>query len=132
MNSIFSKIIAGEIPGRFVYRDDTVVAFLDVAPQQKGHTLVVPVEEVNRWTDLDPATWQHLTEVAQKVGKAVIEVFGSERASFIIAGFDVPHTHIHVFPANDMEAYNLGHKVDVSDEEQDEIAERLAECIKRL
>ena len=53
MSSIFSKIIAGEIPGRFVYRDDTVVAFLDVAPQQKGHTLVVPVEEVNRWTDLD-------------------------------------------------------------------------------
>jgi len=132
MSSIFSKIIAGEIPGRFVYRDDSVVAFLDVAPQQKGHTLVVPVKEVNKWTDLDPKTWQHLTEVAQKVGKAVIEVFGSERASFIIAGFDVPHTHIHVFPANDMTGYNLGNKVEVTDEEQDEIAERLSACIKRL
>lgn len=132
MSSIFSKIIGGEIPGRFVYRDDTVVAFLDVAPQQKGHTLVVPVQEVNRWTDLDPQTWAHLTEVAQKVGKAVIEVFGSERASFIIAGFDVPHTHIHVFPANAMTAYDLGHKVEVTDEEQDQIAERLAACIKRM
>lgn len=132
MSSIFSKIIAGEIPGRFVYRDDSVVAFLDVAPQQEGHTLVVPVKEVNKWTDLDPKTWQHLTEVAQKVGKAVIEVFGSERASFIIAGFDVPHTHIHVFPANDMTGYNLGNKVEVTDEEQDEIAERLSACIKRL
>jgi len=132
MSSIFSKIIAGEIPGRFVYRDDSVVAFLDVAPQQKGHTLVVPVKEVNKWTDLDPETWQHLTEVARKVGKAVIEVFGSERASFIIAGFDVPHTHIHVFPANDMTGYNLGNKVEVTDEEQDEIAERLSACIKRL
>ena len=132
MSSIFSKIIAGEIPGRFVYRDDSVVAFLDVAPQQEGHTLVVPVKEVNKWTDLDPETWQHLTEVAQKVGKAVIEVFGSERASFIIAGFDVPHTHIHVFPANDMTGYNLGNKVEVTDEEQDQIAERLAACIKRM
>ena len=66
------------------------------------------------------------------MGKAVIEVFGSERASFIIAGFDVPHTHIHVFPANDMTGYNLGNKVEVTDEEQDEIAERLSACIKRL
>ena len=132
MRSIFSKIIGGESPGRFVKRDDTVVAFLDGAPQQKGHTLVGPVQEVNRGTDLDPQTGAHLTEVAQKVGKAVIEVFGSERASFIIAGFDVPHTHIHVFPANDMTAYDLGHKVEVTDEEQDQIAERLAACIKRM
>ncbi|MDY6050009.1 MAG: HIT family protein [Corynebacterium sp.] len=130
MSSIFTKIINGEIPGRFVYRDEKAVAFLDIAPQVPGHVLVVPVAEVNKWTDLDADTWAHLTAVAQKVGQAVIEVFGSERASFIIAGFDVPHTHIHVFPANSMEGYNLAAKATVTDADMDEIQEKLTAALQ--
>lgn len=107
MASVFSMIIAGEIPGSFVYRDETVVAFLTIEPIAYGHTLVVPVEEVDRWTDLDPAIWAHCNEVAQWIGNAIIDVYEAPRAGYLIAGFEVPHTHIHVFPAHDMSGYNL-------------------------
>lgn len=132
MASIFSKIIAGEIPGRFVYRDDSVVAFLDISPITYGHTLVVPVQEVNKWTDLDAETWAHLNEVAQRVGQALIKAFGSERAGYIIAGFDVPHTHIHCFPTNQMADYNFANTIPEeqrTDEKMDEAARRIREAL---
>lgn len=107
MSTVFTKIINGELPGRFVYRDDTVAAFLTVEPIAYGHTLIVPIEEIDKWTDLGPKTWAHMNEVAQLVGRAVIEVFGSSRAGYLIAGFEVPHAHIHIFPADDMSGYSL-------------------------
>lgn len=107
MSSVFTKIIAGELPGRFVYRDESVVAFLTIEPIHYGHVLVVPIEEVDKWTDLDSRTWGHLNEVAQQVGQAVITAFGTPRAAYIIAGFDVPHTHIHVFPTTQMADYDF-------------------------
>lgn len=107
MASVFTKIINGELPGRFVYRDEKVVAFLTIEPVAYGHTLVVPVEEVDRWTDLPPELWAHCNAVAQKVGAAIIEAFDAPRAGYLIAGFEVPHTHIHVFPAADMSGYSL-------------------------
>ncbi|KGM18648.1 HIT family protein [Corynebacterium auriscanis] len=117
MTSVFTKIINRELPGRFVYRDDKVVAFLTIEPVAYGHTLVVPVEEVDRWTDMDPALWAHCNEVAQKVGQAIIEAFKSPRAGYLIAGFEVPHAHIHVFPAADMSGYSLANvmKMDETD-----------------
>ncbi|MDO4909907.1 MAG: HIT family protein [Corynebacterium sp.] len=107
MSSIFTKIINGEIPGRFVYEDEQVVAFLDINPLTDGHTLVVPRKEVDKWTDLPAEEWAHLTAVAQKIGQAQKEVFGAPRAGLVIAGFDVPHTHIHVFPASGMGDFNF-------------------------
>lgn len=107
MSSVFSKIIAGELPARFVYRDDAVVAFLSIEPVAYGHTLVVPVAEVDRWTDLPAETWARVAEVSQKVGKAIVEAFGCSRAGTLIAGFEVPHTHVHVFPAEDMGGFDL-------------------------
>ncbi|AGP30138.1 HIT family protein [Corynebacterium terpenotabidum] len=115
MASVFSKIIAGELPGRFVYRDETVAAFLTIEPVAYGHTLVVPVEEVDRWTDLDPALWAHLNEVAQHVGAAIVDRFDCPRAGYLIAGFEVPHTHIHVFPAADMSGYNLANALGMAE-----------------
>ena len=128
MTSVFTKIINGELPGRFVYRDDKVAAFLTIEPVAYGHTLVVPIQEVDRWTDLDAETWAHCNSVAQKVGAAVIDVFGSERAGYLIAGFDVPHTHIHIFPANDMSGYSLANAMkpdETDDAAMDEAAEKL-------
>ena len=130
MSTVFSKIINGEIPGRFVYRDDTVAAFLTIEPVAYGHTLIVPVAEVDKWTDLDPATWAHANEIAQRVGTAIIDAFGSQRAGYLIAGFEVPHAHIHVFPANDMSGYSLANVIpaDQTDPEQmDEAAAKLRE-----
>lgn len=107
MSSVFTKIINGELPGRFVYRDDSVAVFLTIEPLAYGHVLVVPITEVDRWTDLDPDIWIQMNEVAQLVGRAIIQAFGSPRAGYIIAGFDVPHAHIHVFPTSKMADYDF-------------------------
>jgi histidine triad (HIT) family protein len=96
--SVFTRIIRGEIPGRFVWRDPEVVAFLTIAPMRPGHTLVVPVRQVDHWTDLDAGLWARICEVQLAVGKAQMEAFRPERVGTIIAGLEVPHCHVHVVP----------------------------------
>jgi histidine triad (HIT) family protein len=98
MPTIFSKIISGDLPGRFVHQDDLCVAFLTIAPICPGHTLVVPRVEIDHWTDLDDETLNRLTVVAKKIGLAQKEAFKAERVALIIAGLEVPHTHLHVLP----------------------------------
>ena len=133
MSTVFSKIIAGELPGRFVWEDPDVVAFLTIAPVAAGHTLVVPRKEVDRWTDLEPALLARINEVAQAVGKAVLEGFGAARAGYLIAGFEVPHTHIHVFPANDMSGFDLAlADPDVPSEAFDSAADTLRRSLREL
>jgi diadenosine tetraphosphate (Ap4A) HIT family hydrolase len=108
MSSIFSRIINGEIPGRFVWREDDVVAFLSAGPLADGHTLVVPTEEVDRWTDASPELLARVMKVAQKIGAAQVEVFGSARAGLLVAGYEVHHLHVHVWPSNSMADYDFG------------------------
>jgi histidine triad (HIT) family protein len=96
--SIFTKIIEGEIPGTFVWRDDRCVAFLSIAPMKPGHTLVVPIEEVDHWIDLDPDLTRHLFTVAQTIGKAQDRAFSPRRVGVLVVGDEVPHVHIHVVP----------------------------------
>ena len=98
MATIFSRLIDGELPARFVHSDDICVAFLTIAPICEGHTLVVPRAEVDHWIDLDAATVAHLATVARQIGLAQRVAFGAERVSLIIAGLEVPHTHLHVLP----------------------------------
>ena len=98
MPTIFSKIINGELPGRFVHQDDLCVAFLTIAPICPGHTLVVPRLEVDHWVDLPDELAGHLAIVARKIGAAQMTAFEAERISLIIAGLEVPHTHLHVLP----------------------------------
>jgi histidine triad (HIT) family protein len=98
MASIFSRIIAGELPGRFVWRDERVVAFMSIAPLQPGHTLVVPVEEVDHWIDLDPSLLAHLTEVSRVIGTAIQRAFQPVKVGMMLAGLEVPHTHLHLVP----------------------------------
>ena len=115
MSTVFTKIINGELPGRFVYRSDDVVAFLTIEPLAYGHTLVVPVAEVDRWTDLDPALWARVNEVAQHIGRAIVKAFDAPRAGYIIAGFDVPHAHIHVFPTSAMRDYDFANALGMNE-----------------
>lgn len=134
MATVFTKIINGEIPGRFVYSDEKVVAFLTIEPAAYGHTLVVPIEEVDRWTDMDPATWAHCNEVAQLVGKAIVDTFDAPRAGYLIAGFEVPHAHIHVFPASDMSGFSLQNvmRMDETDpEKMDDSAAKIRAALLR-
>ena len=107
MATVFTKIINGEIPGRFVYEDDDVVAFLTIAPMTQGHTLVVPRAEIDNWQDIESAEFGRIMEVSQLIGKAVSKAFGVERAGVIIAGLEVPHLHVHVFPARDLSDFGF-------------------------
>lgn len=100
MPTIFSRIISGEFPGRFVWRDERCVAFLTINPLKPGHTLVVPREEVDHWLDLDPMLAAHLMMVSQTIGRAIQRGFGPARVGLIIAGLEVPHTHLHLVPMN--------------------------------
>lgn len=98
MATVFTKIIEGELPGRFVWRDDRCVAFLSINPLRTGHTLVVPVDEVDHWLDLDPELNAHLMSVSQRIGQAQMTAFSPTRVGLMIAGLEVPHVHLHVVP----------------------------------
>ena len=100
MPTLFTRIINREIPGRFVYEDEQCVAFLTIAPIRPGHTLVVPRAEIDHWLDLPPALTSHLFQIAQKVGRAIQHAFPCEKVGLLIAGLEVPHTHLHLVPAN--------------------------------
>jgi diadenosine tetraphosphate (Ap4A) HIT family hydrolase len=103
MPSVFTRIIDGELPGRFVWRDATVVAFLSIEPVTHGHVLVVPIAEVDHWVDLEEDTWAHVALVSRHVGRALRAAFGAPRVGQMIAGFEVPHVHVHVFPAAELD-----------------------------
>jgi diadenosine tetraphosphate (Ap4A) HIT family hydrolase len=98
MSTVFTKIINGQMPGRFVYEDDEVVAFLTIQPMTQGHTLVVPRAEIDNWQDVDQPVFGRVMAVAQLIGRAVCRAFDTARAGVIIAGLEVPHLHVHVFP----------------------------------
>lgn len=102
MASVFTMIIDGDLPGHFVWRDDHAVAFLSINPINRGHTLIVPRHENDHWVDLPTSLNQHLMGVAHHVAAAQQEAFRPERVGMIIAGFEVPHVHLHCIPIDDM------------------------------
>jgi histidine triad (HIT) family protein len=118
MTTIFSRIIAGEIPGTFVHRDSQCVVFMSINPLAHGHALVVPIVEVDHWVDLDPGLAAHLFDVAYRIGRAQQAAFQPARVGVIVAGFEVPHTHIHVVPVEHMGQLNFANaasRVDPAD-----------------
>lgn len=121
MATVFTKIINGEIPGTFVWRDDRCVAFMSINPLRAGHVLVVPIEEIDHWIDCPDDLRDHLMEVSQTIGKAMHKVYGSEKIGMMIAGLEVPHLHIHLVPidgVHDLDFSNASHFV-----ERDELEE---------
>lgn len=133
MSSIFTKIINRELPGNFVYETETVAAFLTIAPLSPGHTLVVPKQEVDYWESMQTELFQQLNSVAQLVGQAIKIAYQPARIGLVIAGFEVPHTHIHVFGANNLADFNFANVDDsVTAEELGQQAKRLTEIIPTL
>ncbi len=108
MSTLFTKIINGEIPGRFIWKDDDCASFLTIGPLTDGHALVVPRLEVDKWTDAAPELVTKLMALAQTIGQAQVAAFGAPRAGLTIAGFEVEHLHVHVFPAYGMENFDFG------------------------
>lgn len=103
MPSIFSKIIAGEIPCYKVAEDDNYLAFLDISPLKRGHTLCIPKKEVDHIFDLDAETYNGLMGFSYKVAKGIEATIDCKRIGVVVAGFEVPHTHVHLIPVDTME-----------------------------
>jgi diadenosine tetraphosphate (Ap4A) HIT family hydrolase len=130
MTSVFSKILAGELPARFVWQDDDVAAFLSIAPLRPGHTLVVPRAEVDQWTAADSGLFGRCAVVAQTIGRAVQRAWNAPRAGLVVAGFEVPHMHLHVFPTWGMDDFDFG-RVDHNPDPAalDEAAEKIRRAL---
>lgn len=131
MTTVFSRIIAGDLPARFVWSDEHVVAFLSINPVGPGHTLVVSRLEVDQWTDAPPALVAHLTTVAHAVGVAISAVWAPPRLGMMVAGFEVPHLHLHVFGASSMAEFDFANAArTVEPAEQDKHAAALRAALR--
>lgn len=129
--SVFTLIIQGQIPGRFVWRDDDVVAFLTIGPIRPGHTLVVPVAQIDRWTEVPPDLWARIGEVQQVVGRALMDAFSPVRVGSIIAGLEVPHCHVHLIPIDSESDLGFANvDPDPSPEALDDAAERIRAALR--
>ena len=133
MASVFTRIINGELPARFVWQDEHSVAFLSNRPLRPGHTLVVSRMEVDHWLDVDPQLLAHLTEVAQKIGRAQMAAFQPVRIGVMIAGLEVPHLHIHVVPIRGMHDLDFANQDPNPDPKMmDEAAQAIREELEKL
>ncbi len=115
MATLFTRIIEGELPGTFVWRDETCVAFMTINPITQGHTLVVPIDEVDHWVDASPELNAHLMAVSQQIARAISAEYDFERVATMIAGLEVPHLHVHVLGINtihDMDFKNAATSID--------------------
>lgn len=102
MSSVFTKIINGDLPGHFVWKDEQAVAFMTIQPTRPGHVLVVPRAEVDHWNDLPPELVSHLFLVSQKISHGLKKAYPARRVGLMVAGLEVPHTHIHLVPLDSM------------------------------
>jgi len=130
MPTLFTRIIAGELPGRFVWSDEVAVAFLTIAPITDGHTLVVPRQEVEELTRAPDDVLTHLMLLARTIGQAQQAAWQAPRAALLVAGFEVPHLHLHVLPAWDEASLSFRNaRTDVPADELDAAAHRLRDAL---
>ena len=133
MPTIFTHIIEGRIPGTFVWRDERAVAFLSINPMAFGHTLVVPIDEIDHWVDAPPDLAAHLFDVTRTIALAQQAAFSPERVAVIIAGYEVPHTHIHVVPTTELAQVSFAAAADsVERSELDDAASRIKDALRSL
>lgn len=121
-DSIYTKIIKGEIPSHKIYEDDNTIAILTIQPFAPGHTLVVPKKQVNQIWDLDDAEYHELMSVVKKVGQHLREVTGKDRVGIAVKGFEVPHVHVHLVPMSRGEHVSLD-VIDAPMASQDDLAQ---------
>ena len=125
MPTLFTKIIAGEIPCAKVYEDDRSLAFLDIRPINPGHALVIPKEEVDYIFDVEDELLQHLMLVAKKVAKAIEANVDCKKVGVIVAGLEVPHAHIHLVPINGLGDVNFANAKPATPEALNAMAEKI-------
>ncbi len=126
MPSIFTRIINGEIPAYKIAEDEDFIAFLDVNPNAKGHTLCVPKKEVDKLFDLDDSTYIGLMAFAKKVAAALEQTVDCKRIGMAVIGLEVPHVHVHLIPLNDMDDMRFTKKISMEKEEFEVLAEQIS------
>ena len=129
MPSLFTRIINGDIPGTFVWRDPEAVGFLSINPLRAGHVLVVPRQEVDHWLDCPPDLRAHLMEVAAVVGRALQSVYGSEKVGLMIAGLEVPHLHLHIVPIDGVHDLDFANAAAAERDELETEAARIRQAL---
>jgi histidine triad (HIT) family protein len=125
MASIFSKIVAGEIPCYRIAEDENYLAFLDVNPNAKGHTLCIPKQEINKLFDLDDQAYLGLMAFAKKVAVALEKTVPCKRIGMAVVGLEVPHAHVHLIPLNEMDEMRFQNKVSLTPEEFTALAQAI-------
>ncbi len=125
MSTIFSKIISGELPSYKIAETDKFLAFLDINPNAKGHTLCIPKEEVNKLFDLDEETYLELMNFSRKVAIALEEAVPCKRVGMSVIGLEVPHVHVHLIPLNKMKDMDFSKKLNFSHEQLSRLAEEI-------
>lgn len=126
MTSIFSKIVQGKIPSYKIAEDKNYYAFLDINPNSRGHTLVIPKKEVNKLFDLDKETYAGLMDFSYRVAKALEKTVPCERIGMSVIGLEVPHVHVHLIPINFMEDMRFTKKEQLTQEQFTSLAESIA------
>ncbi len=129
MASIFTKIIAREIPGHFIWEDDLCISIMTIMPIRDGHCMVIPKQEVDHWDDVPEDTARHLMSVSQKVAKAVKAVVPCLRVGVSIVGIEVPHTHIHLMPMDTTADMDFRNSREVSQESLADMAARIRQVL---
>ena len=130
MPSIFTKIVKEEIPSYKVYEDKNFLAFLDINPLKKGHTLVIPKKEVDYIFDIDSKEYQNLWNTAKKIALGMKKVIECNRISIVVMGLEVPHAHIHLIPLDSMQDIDFSQpKLNISNDEMVQIANRINKSI---
>jgi len=126
MSTIFTKIINGEIPSYKVAEDDHFLAFLDVNPNAKGHTLCIPKKEVNKLFDMDDQAYLSLMQFSKKVAAALEKTIPCKRIGMAVIGLEVPHAHVHLIPLNEMDEMRFQNKVKLAHEEFEALAKSIS------
>lgn len=127
MSTIFTKIVNGEIPAYKVAEDENYLAFLDVNPNAKGHTLCIPKKEVNKIFDMDEDWYTGLLQFARRVAIALEQAVPCKRVGMAVIGLEVPHAHVHLIPLQDMDDMRFERKVKLTPEEFQAVARAIAE-----
>lgn len=126
MASIFTKIINGEIPSYKIAEDDNFLAFLDVNPNAKGHSLCIPKQEINKIFDMEEDHYLALMKFSRKVAKAIEKSIDCKRVGVAVVGLEVPHVHVHLIPLNDMDDMRFQRKVSLEKQEFEDLAQKIS------
>lgn len=130
MASVFTKILAGELPGHFVWKDEVCFALMTIQPIRGGHVMVIPNEEINHWDDVPALTAAYLMQVSQHIAKAIKANVSCKRVGVMVVGIEVPHTHIHLMPIDSLADMDFKNAKPATQEELAEMAQKLRNTLQ--